>query len=109
MIVVRQVFQTKFGLSGPMALAFKDSASWTRDILGGHAANVRVRILTDLSGPFNTVVQEIEVDSLAQWEQSRVRLFSDPRWHEMQARMQATMPDALVSGSLEFYAVEFDS
>lgn len=108
MIVVRQVFKTKFGMSGPIAAGFKEAASWTREALGAEAANVRVRILTDLSGPFNTVIQELEMESMAQWEQSRARLFSDPRWHEMQARMQATMPDALESGSMEFYTLEYD-
>ena len=55
MIVVRMVFQTKFGMSGQIAAGFKEAAAWTREALGADAA-VRVRILTDLSGPFNTVI-----------------------------------------------------
>ena len=47
------------------------------------------------------------MESLAQWEQSRARLFADPRWHEMQAQMQATMPDAMESGHTEFYTLEY--
>ncbi len=106
MIVVRMVFQTKFGMSGQIASNFKESAAWMHETLGGDAA-VRVRILTDLSGPFNTVIQELEMESLAKWEQNRAKLFASPRWHEMQAQMQATMPDAMESGHTEFYTLEY--
>ena len=47
---------------------FKLSGEIARTMVG---PNVRVRILTDLSGPFDTVVQEIEVESLAEWERLR--------------------------------------
>ena len=36
-------------------------------------------VLTDLTGPFNTLVLEVEVESLAQWEKDRREMFADPQ------------------------------
>jgi hypothetical protein len=64
----------------------------------------RVRILTDLSGPFNTVVEEIEVASLADWERQRAALFADPEFQQSQA--VSDLP--FESGRMEFYTIEAD-
>jgi hypothetical protein len=61
-----------------------------------------VRILTDLSGPFHTVVQEIEVESLAQWEKFRAAMFSSPEMQNSQSGME--MP--FEGGRTEFYTLE---
>jgi hypothetical protein len=74
-------------------------ASIMRRIYGPRA---RARVLTDLSGPFNTVVQEVEVESLAEWEQIRGRLFTDPEFQEFQASMDLPYE----SGRTEFYTIE---
>ena len=64
-----------------------------------------MRILTDLSGPFDTVVQELEYDSLDDFMKAQAAMFADPRWQEM--AQQSGWPALLVSGSKEFYTVEF--
>ena len=60
MYVVREVFTAKPGSASTLAaqfkLVFKD--------LGGNA-----RVLTDHVGPFNTVVLEVEVPNLSEFEQ----------------------------------------
>jgi hypothetical protein len=53
MIVVRLVFQAKWGQAEKVAEDFKQGAELMRRISG---PNVKYRILTDLSGPFDTVV-----------------------------------------------------
>jgi hypothetical protein len=64
--------------------------------------DVRSRILTDLSGPFDTVVQEIEVESLATWEELRAKIFASS---EFQQSMEAAeIP--FKSGRTEFYTLE---
>jgi hypothetical protein len=99
MILVRFVFQAEFGKAGEVIEAFKQNAEST----GGFVeADVRVRYLTDLSGPFDTVVQEIEVESLAQWEKLREELFSNPEFQEA----QQTMEIPFTSGRAEFYTIE---
>ncbi|MGH2588695.1 MAG: hypothetical protein ACRDJE_27535 [Dehalococcoidia bacterium] len=63
---------------------------------------MRGRILTDLSGPFDTVIQELEVESLAAWERLRAVLFSNPQFQEA----EAGMPDVIESGRTAFYTIE---
>ncbi len=99
MILVRLVFQAKFNKANEVAAGFKQAQELLGQIAG---PNVHVRILTDLSGPFNTIVQEIEVESLAEWERLRTKIFSDPRFQEGQANASAMIE----SGRTEFYTVE---
>ena len=99
MILVRMVFQTQWGKSQDVAEEFKQGMEWMRRITG-HTG--RIRILTDLSGPFNHVVQEIEVESLAEWERRRVALFSNPEFQQGQANSELSFE----SGYVEFFTIE---
>ena len=96
MILVRYVFQAKWGMVGEVVAVFKES----QKILGEQFG--RSRVLTDLSGPLMTVVQEIEVESLAEWERRRSEIYSRPRYQELQARAAALIE----SGRAEFYTIE---
>jgi hypothetical protein len=99
MILVRLVFQTKWGKAQQVVDGFKQTGEIARRVIGPKA---RSRILTDLSGPFHTVVQEIEVESLAEWERLRVAMFSNPEFQQAQAGV-----DPLIkSGYTEFYTIE---
>ena len=60
------------------------------------------RVLTDLSGPFDTVVLEVETDSLATWERARREMFASP---EFQADF-ARGAELMVSGRNELYTIE---
>lgn len=99
MILVRFVLQARFGKASEVVAGFKQTAEIASTLVG---PNVRVRILTDLSGPFDTVVQEIEVESLAEWERLRGVIFSNPQLQEA----EAGLPDVIVSGQTEFYTIE---
>jgi hypothetical protein len=99
MIIVRMVCQAKFGKAGEVVAGFKQSVEIVRTLVG---PKVRSRLLTDLSGSFDTVVQELELESLAEWERLRAVVFSNP---EFQAA-EAAMPDVIVSGQLEYYTIE---
>ena len=96
MILVRYVFQAKWGMVGEVVAVFKES----QKILGEQFG--RSRVLTDLSGPLMTVVQEIEVESLAEWERRRSEIYSRPRYQELQVRAAALIE----SGRAEFYTIE---
>ena len=100
MILVRMVFQAKWGKAGEVANEFKQNAEMIQKVYGQGA---RVRILTDLSGPFDTVVQEIELESLAEWERLRAKMFSSPEFDEMR---EAVTENPFVSGRTEFYTIE---
>ncbi len=54
MIQVRLVFQTKWGKTDEVVNAFRQEAEMMRQLIG---PKNRLRLLTDLSGPFHTIVQ----------------------------------------------------
>lgn len=92
MIVVRGVFQAKYGRGDELVQLFKEAnAMWS----GGRNA----RILTDLSGPFFTVVTEAEYDSFSAWEANAQEIFGDARFAAWFERMGPLVE----SGRREFY------
>ena len=99
MIVVRTVLQAKFGTGGGLAASFSKAAG---AMMAEAGAPRRWRVLTDLSGQFDTVVQEIEVESLAEWETMRVRLFELAAFRDMMAGMH----ESVVSGRNELWTLE---
>ena len=101
MILVRFVFQAKSGKAGQVVEQFKQNEEVMRRIVG---PDVRIRILTDLSGSFDTVVQEMEVESLAEWERLRAAMFAVPEFQEAQASRESPF----ISGRTEFYTIEAD-
>jgi hypothetical protein len=97
------VFQAKFGHAAEVVAGFKQGA----EILRSSNLGARhVRIFTDLSGSFDTVVQELEFDSIEDFMKSQAALFADPRWREL--AQKSGWPDFLIGGSKEYYTVEFE-
>jgi hypothetical protein len=99
MIVVRTVLQAKFGTGGKLAASLSQASS---AMLAEAEMPRRWRVLTDLSGPFDTVVQEIEAESLAEWETMRARLFELEALRDSMAQMQ----ELVVSGRNELWTIE---
>lgn len=95
MILVRDVFQAKYGRGGELVALFKE----IRQQRLGRSVD---RILTDASGPFFTVVIESTVESLAAWEELQAQDFSRPEFEQWFAHM---IPLVEV-GRREFYHLE---
>jgi hypothetical protein len=99
MVVFRSVFQAKFGKAGQLVAEFKKMSQYFTE---EQVKSMQPRILTDISGPFDTVVMETTHASLAAVEQFRNAMFA----------MQASNPDLprsddlVVSGRNEYYTVE---
>jgi hypothetical protein len=75
MIVIRNSFIAKPGLAGKLAAQLKEMAK---------AGNLRnPRVLTDLTGDFNHVVMEHEVESASDFEDLMKRYASDPQVREV--------------------------
>jgi hypothetical protein len=92
MIVVRGVFQAKYGKSDELAELFKEAhAMWP--------SGRNARILTDLSGPFFTLVSEAEYDSFNDWEANAQKIFADTRFPAFFERMSSLVE----GGRREFY------
>lgn len=97
MILVRDIFQAKYGQGGNLVALFKEVKEKWPGI-----AQFGERILTDASGPFFTVVVETELASLAEWERLSNEMFSIPEFGEWFDRMTPLVE----SGRREFYNVE---
>lgn len=92
MIVVRNVFQAKYGKGDELVQLIKESqAIWPNEF--------KYRIMTDLSGQFFTVVTETDYESFSDFEDNARKLFSDDRFAAWFERM---MP-LVESGRREFY------
>ncbi|MCL5996798.1 MAG: hypothetical protein M1546_12190 [Chloroflexi bacterium] len=92
MIVVRDVFQAKYGKGDELVQLFKEAhAMWP--------SGRNARAMTDLSGPFFTVVIEAEFDSFSAWEATAQLIFGDARFPALFERMTPLVE----SGRREFY------
>ncbi len=101
MILVRVVFQAKHGKAGELVVGMKEALNQMKR---GDPQS-RGRLLTDLSGPFDTVVLEIEHASLAAAEQFRAQLFTRPAYQESRPRTE----ELVLSGHQEYYTIEAES
>ena len=77
MIVIRNVFRLKFGKAREAVALFKEGLAIQKKVGG---ADFSTRLLTDLTGPFYTVVLEITAPSLSSFETDAPRLMGDKDW-----------------------------
>ncbi|MFO7682964.1 MAG: hypothetical protein R6X34_23245 [Chloroflexota bacterium] len=97
MILVRDEFQCKLDWGAQQAVErFKAMAH----LLQSQDVIKRARILTDLSGRFETVIFEAEVESLDAYFAMLRTAFADPEISEAMGGMQ------FHSGSRAFYTIE---
>lgn len=92
MIVVGGVFQVKYGKGDELVSLFKESNRiWPNE--------PSYRLMTDLSGPFFTVVTEGVFESLSAWEADIQKCFGDERFTGWFERMVPLVE----SGSRKFF------
>ena len=94
MILVRTVFKAKFGRAGELAAEIVKQLP--------NIPEVNPRVLTDLSGPMDTVIVEFEASSLDEVFRRRLEMYADPQLAEGAARMAALVE----SGRNEYYTIE---
>jgi hypothetical protein len=99
MVVIRNVFQLKFGKTKDAVAIVKQGVAIQKRILAG--VEFSSRILTDITGPFYTVVLETTVPNLAAFESFASRLFADKEW---QAAYQQMVP-LVESGHREIFTI----
>lgn len=92
MILIRDIFQAKFGKAGEMVEMMKQ----------GPAPGGRARVLTDLTGPYDTVVIETEVESIDEYYQRLREMFAQP---DPDVAMRG-FQDMIVSGRREIFTIE---
>jgi hypothetical protein len=94
MIIVRGVYQAKYGKGDELVQLFKEG----NDLFPGMNNS---RIMTDLSGQFFTVVTEAEYTSFSEWEADAQKIFSDNRFAAWFERMVPLVD----GGRREFYTL----
>ena len=77
MILVRDVFEIEFGRAREAVEAWREGLALAEEISEG---KLKGRLLTDLVGPYYTLVVEFPFPSLAAWEESAKKLMGDPAW-----------------------------
>jgi hypothetical protein len=103
MIIVRTVFQGSYGKGGELAaLQTATARKFITELGGGHPW----KVMSDLSGPFDTIVMEVEVASLAEWEGMRSRMFESATFREAMATTMGAARAMTVSGRTEYWTVE---
>ena len=100
MYLIRDIFVAKPGNAGKMA-------KMTKEMLG---KNSKSRVLTDMTGPYHTVVMETIVDSLAEWEQQMKDYKAgkpDPNWDPevMKKYADMNMNEMYIEGRREIYQI----
>jgi hypothetical protein len=94
MIVVRNVFEAKYGKGDELVQFIKESDTiWPSER--------KFRIMTDLSGRFFTIVTETDYESFSAWEADSKKYFGDDRFVAWFERMVPLVE----SGSREFYTL----
>lgn len=92
MIVVRDTFQAKYGQGDALVAHFQ---AFPVEV------PFKLRILTDASGVFFTVITEYEVESFADWEAFLPTTFTHPAFPEWFAKQAALVE----SGRRDFFHV----
>jgi hypothetical protein len=99
MIVVRNVFRLKYGKTREAMALVKEGLAIQKRALTG--VEFSTRLLTDVTGPFYTLVLELTVPNLASFEKFAPQLFADKDW---QANYQKMTP-LVESGYREIFTV----
>jgi hypothetical protein len=101
MILVRSVLHGKFGTGGDLAAAVVDGMK-KMQASGVGSQGSSWRVLTDLSGTFDSVVIEGTAENLGEWQRMRDEMFASPEFGES---MRSTY-ELVASGHQDFYNIE---
>jgi hypothetical protein len=87
MTVIRNVFQLKFGKAKEAVALMKQGMEIQKKVLTG--SEFSARILTDVTGPFYTLVLELTVPNFGTFEANAPRLFGDKDFQANYQQMAA--------------------
>ena len=80
MIVIRNVFQLKFGKAREGVALMKEGLAIQQRVVTG--VDFSTRVLTDVTGPFYTLVLELTVPNMTTFESYAPKLFGNKEWQE---------------------------
>jgi hypothetical protein len=79
MILVRDVFRLKFGKAREAIAAFNEVG---KQAMGAGFGTNSFRLMTDLVGPYYTLVLEAQYESLTAYEKVGKEMMGDAKWRE---------------------------
>ncbi len=98
MLLIREVFVAKPGQAGKLAKLFKKTM----------AEPMKARVMTDMVGPYNTVIMEMEVPSLSEWEKMMEQYKSgkpDPNMSQEDMEAMKNYTEMYTKGRREIYQI----
>jgi hypothetical protein len=98
MYLIREIFTAKPGNAGKMAKLMRKAFK----------SDAKARVMTDMVGPYHTVVVETEVPTLAAWEQQMADYKAgkpDPNMDEEAMKEMGNMNEMYLSGRREIYQI----
>ena len=87
MVVIRNVFRLKFGKAKEAVALFKEGIAIQKK--NETRVSFATRLLTDVTGPFYTVVLEITVPNMSAFESEAPRLMGDKDWQANYQKISA--------------------
>lgn len=99
MILIRNVFQLKFGKAREAVALAKEGLAIQKRALPD--VDFSTRLLTDVTGRFYTLVMELTVPSLATFESYAPRLFGNKEWQAHYQKMESLVD----SGHREVFTI----
>jgi hypothetical protein len=99
MVVIRNVFRLKFGKAKEAVALMKEGLAIQKRAITG--VDFSTRLLTDVTGPFYTLVLELTVPNLGAFENQAPKLFGDKEWQANYQKLGALVE----SGSREIFTI----
>ena len=99
MIVIRNVFRLKFGKAKEAVALLKEGLVIQKRVVTG--VDFSTRVLTDVTGPFYTLVLELTVPNMTSFESYAPKLFGDKEWQAHYQKLGALVE----SGYREIFTV----
>lgn len=97
MVIIRNVFRLKFGKAREAVALFREGMAIQKRL----SPDMPARLLTDVTGPFYTVVLEISAPSLSSMDTEAPRLMGNAEWQANYRKLT----ELIESGSREVYSV----
>jgi hypothetical protein len=99
MVVIRNVFRLKFGKAREAVALFKEGIAIQKRV--GAGVDMSTRLLTDVTGPFYTVVLELTVPNLGAFEAAAPQFMGHKDWQANYRQITSLVE----SGSREIFTV----
>jgi hypothetical protein len=101
MVVIRNVFRLKFGKAREAVAVIKEGLAIQKRLAASAGVDFTPRLLTDVTGPFYTVVLELHAANVGVFEQNASTVMGNADWQANYQKLTALVD----SGYREIFTV----